>query len=576
MNEAQGDPQIKKAIEDGEIIVNEHSRMYQIIVDTLGARTSLNEKDSAGDMLSRKKKALGHKARLEYLGYTEKPKDIDQLRAMLTEEQRKIINAILAHFLDERFQYSPWIRSGILDHVLGYEEGQIKNILKPLGGSIAYENPNTGEGDRFVLTPLGFLLTERGEDIEIVLAKYLEYIRQQFIDSFGVGPRISLQKMSEAKELTADQLTLLRRVLIWFNDFFGGGGSVDDHTYPLCIDKLVRVKDLRTYIRNHEFCKYNPDIPIVHNPLIDYRIQEMPKEKMPLDISTNELEIPTASAEMKAASKVFISYAWKDKAIMKYVKGRLESFNIDFWVDQDGIRAGQSFPSRISEAIKKCDTVIVLWSTNADQSEWVRKELDAAQAQHKRIIPCPLDDTEIPALLTPLLFADFREDLDEGIEQLISALTISENDQGLQENKNIASNKAEPKNIQEVNRPFVHTLGRLGGHSNANEIGFEVIIKNSGGFTARKINIYWVVYSNQEIVHQSTEYLPVLEDKATHNFKIVLRGDYATKIRGEEINLEVVPELKYESISGRQYFYREKYTVTKIMEHKRLGESESN
>jgi len=231
MNGAQSEPQIKKAIEDGEISVGETTHTY-------------------------------------------KPDSLDELRSRLTAEQRIILNTISLHYLDDR-RKPEWIRSGILRLRLGegYDESKVRSIITPLGGSVVYETTFVGNGTRYVLTMLGFLLTERGEEIEIVFAKHLEYVCQRFMDTDGAGERVVLSDMAEKQELTSDQLNLLRRV-IDLSDFRGDGGN-DGYSPPHCVDKLVGVADLRAYVREHEFSKFDPHTPIIHGPF-GYRGVEMP------------------------------------------------------------------------------------------------------------------------------------------------------------------------------------------------------------------------------------------------------------------------------------------------------------
>jgi pyrimidine deaminase RibD-like protein len=127
----------------------------------------------------------------------------------------------------------------------------------------------------------------------------------------------------------------------------------------------------------------------------------------------------------------------------------------------------------------------------------------------------------------------------------------------------------------EVNRPYVYTLG-LGGSSNASQITFELSIKNSGGYMARNLRVNWTVYSNDEIIHQSTDGLPVLENQQIHKFSITLIGDYAIKIQAGEMRVDVFPQIIYESIIGKSYYYRQRYTITKQSHYESFGEAESN
>jgi hypothetical protein len=209
---------------------------------------------------------------------TRKPDSLDELRSRLTTEQRIILNTISRHLLDDGRERE-WIRSGFLQHLLGegYGEGKIHAIIMPLGGSVVYETTFLGGGTRYVLTMLGLLLTERGEEIEIVFAKYLEYVRERFIETSGASERVVLSDMAEKQGLTSDQLNLLGRVLD-LSDFIGGGGN-DGYSPPHCVDKLVGVADLRAYVREHEFSKFDPHIPIIHGPL-GYRGVEMPEKSI--------------------------------------------------------------------------------------------------------------------------------------------------------------------------------------------------------------------------------------------------------------------------------------------------------
>jgi hypothetical protein len=211
---------------------------------------------------------------------TRKPNSLDELRARLTEEQRAILNTISRHFLDDG-RKPEWIRSGILRIRLGerYDEKEVRSIITPIGGSVVYESTLVGGGKRYVLTMLGFLLTERGEEIESLLAKYLEYVRERFIETDGAGAWIVISDVAEKQGLSSDEIHLLRRILE-LSDFIGGGGT-DGYGAPHCADELVGVADLRAYVRNHEFSKFDPHVPIINGPL-GHREVEMPdKNRLP-------------------------------------------------------------------------------------------------------------------------------------------------------------------------------------------------------------------------------------------------------------------------------------------------------
>lgn len=115
--------------------------------------------------------------------------NLDELRTQLSDEQRAILNTVWSHFYRSENEHDPWIRSGILYNRLGKGTNQslVHGILQPLGGTVIYENPELGTGKRYVLAALGLLLTDAGPEIEYVLGRYLEHVKNQYIKSSSVA-----------------------------------------------------------------------------------------------------------------------------------------------------------------------------------------------------------------------------------------------------------------------------------------------------------------------------------------------------------------------------------------------------
>ncbi|MCI8270362.1 MAG: TIR domain-containing protein [Lachnospiraceae bacterium] len=95
------------------------------------------------------------------------------------------------------------------------------------------------------------------------------------------------------------------------------------------------------------------------------------------------------------AKKVFISYSRKDTEWADKIKNTLEENHIDCWMDRAGIYAGGKYTREIIDAIKSCDIFLLVLSENAEQSEWVPKELGKAIQYHKYIIPVKISNFEI-------------------------------------------------------------------------------------------------------------------------------------------------------------------------------------
>lgn len=104
------------------------------------------------------------------------------------------------------------------------------------------------------------------------------------------------------------------------------------------------------------------------------------------------------------AFNVFISYATKDLSVVDQVRTVLEGSSVAVFVAEHSVPAGSPLAQSIITAIKQCDIFIVLWSRNADASDWVPQEVGIAKADNKHIIPVLLD----PGLKPPGFMSDLK------------------------------------------------------------------------------------------------------------------------------------------------------------------------
>lgn len=121
--------------------------------------------------------------------------------------------------------------------------------------------------------------------------------------------------------------------------------------------------------------------------------------------------------------KIFISHAWEDKPLVRRLEVTFKAACAEVWVDHEGIRGGDNLPERISEALDWCNTLVLVWSTTASQSRWVKLEWSNAISLEKNIIPCRLDDTKLPAILAHKAYIDFK-DIEQGFTLLLQALKL--------------------------------------------------------------------------------------------------------------------------------------------------------
>ncbi len=70
---------------------------------------------------------------------------------------------------------------------------------------------------------------------------------------------------------------------------------------------------------------------------------------------------------------VFISYRRSDRSIAETLLKALKEENLDIWWDA-GLQAGDTFDEKIQQVLQTAKAVVVLWSPDAVESEWVRGE----------------------------------------------------------------------------------------------------------------------------------------------------------------------------------------------------------
>ncbi len=89
---------------------------------------------------------------------------------------------------------------------------------------------------------------------------------------------------------------------------------------------------------------------------------------------------------------VFISYAQQDKPIADAVCARMESRNIRCWIAPRDINPGKNFPEAIIEGIDEGKVLVVIFSSAANTSPHVTRELTHAVNKGRIIIPFRIED----------------------------------------------------------------------------------------------------------------------------------------------------------------------------------------
>jgi hypothetical protein len=138
-------------------------------------------------------------------------------------------------------------------------------------------------------------------------------------------------------------------------------------------------------------------------------------------------DLVAASGERKPL--VFLSYAHRDKPIVRQVADGLKHHGIDVWIDEAELSLGDSLVNRIERGLDSADFVAFFLSKASVTSQWARQELNVAisrQVSGDRgavVIPILLDDAEIPALLRDVMYLDMRDgNVQAGVNKLVAAV----------------------------------------------------------------------------------------------------------------------------------------------------------
>lgn len=92
---------------------------------------------------------------------------------------------------------------------------------------------------------------------------------------------------------------------------------------------------------------------------------------------------------------VFISYKAEEYAEASWVKAVLEENGLSCWMAPASIPGGSSYADEIEDAIKNSGVFVLILSQMAQESKWVKKELDMALNQEKVILPFMIENFQL-------------------------------------------------------------------------------------------------------------------------------------------------------------------------------------
>jgi serine/threonine protein kinase len=151
--------------------------------------------------------------------------------------------------------------------------------------------------------------------------------------------------------------------------------------------------------------KWRDDLPLALDQVVLRTLAKTPEARYP-----NVTSFANAFDEMVrgGSRQVFISYSHSDSAYAQHLREQLVANRFDVWIDHK-IGSGDQWFGKIQDAIKSCAAVLVIMSADAEQSEWVEREILLAQRFKKPIFPLLLNG-EGMGLLINIQHTDVRGD----------------------------------------------------------------------------------------------------------------------------------------------------------------------
>jgi len=128
------------------------------------------------------------------------------------------------------------------------------------------------------------------------------------------------------------------------------------------------------------------------------------------------------------AKRVFLSHSSQDVKESGKIAVMLVAAGIGVWFDDWEIAPGDSIIKRMNAGLANADIALLLWSSNAADSPWVKAEIETMIYQFvggsgKKTIIVKLDDTPLPPLLQTLKHLCLTGNSEEDYREIVHAVT---------------------------------------------------------------------------------------------------------------------------------------------------------
>ncbi len=259
-----------------------------------------------------------------------------------------------------------------------------------------------------------------------------------YVEAAG-KPQFRSEQLTEVLGFDSRRAAQVGELLLIEHWIFGGGGGSHDEPWWRDLNRSCRfltgVENPDNYFRVEDERRWaNHGAPF--NPLMDGPIgDELPVEYAPApqDLSMAPPPMPAtrapttparatpqsgaaiAASGLAATSatdevpSVFISYAHKDKALARAFADGLEAADLQVWIDDNELLAGDSIIEQIAKAVADIDFFCALVSDASHESKWCQQELNLAMTQGlvregAKVIPLRVGHVTMPASIIDRLY----------------------------------------------------------------------------------------------------------------------------------------------------------------------------
>jgi TIR domain len=92
---------------------------------------------------------------------------------------------------------------------------------------------------------------------------------------------------------------------------------------------------------------------------------------------------------------IFLSYSSKDKLVADAICSRLENQNIRCWIAPRDVKPGSDYSNQIADALESATIMVMVFSSDSNNSRHVKSEIDRAFSLGKIIIPFRVENVEL-------------------------------------------------------------------------------------------------------------------------------------------------------------------------------------